>query len=99
MDVYIVRHAIAEEQSSTGKDADRELTNEGKEKMKEAAAGFAGTGPKIDRILSSPLPRARQTAEIVARELGKEVSEMKEMAPGHTPADVCGKLKSLKKYS
>jgi phosphohistidine phosphatase SixA len=41
--IYIVRHAIAEEVSSTGRDGDRALTPEGRKKMKRAARGTKRT--------------------------------------------------------
>src|SRR6185436_6950664 len=68
MEIYIVRHAIAEDAPSKGTgDAARALTEEGRQKMKEAAAGFAKLEFSIDKIFSSPLIRAKQTAEILAK--------------------------------
>lgn len=70
MRLYIVRHAIAVPHGTKGiEEDDRPLTAEGIKKMKEAAAGLkqlevGGT------ILTSPLPRASQTAEIVRDVLG-----------------------------
>ena len=98
MEIYIVRHAIAEEvPPSGGGDAQRALTPEGRNKMKEAAKGFAKLSPEIERIFSSPLVRAKQTAEIVAKALNKEVEEMTELSPAHSPAQVCVVLRELKK--
>lgn len=96
MEIYIVRHAIAEEVSADGSDEGRELTPEGKKKMKEAASGFARMEKKIDRIFTSPLARARQTAEIVGEAIHKKIDDMKELAPGHTPAQVCQRLQQFK---
>jgi phosphohistidine phosphatase len=97
MEIYIVRPAIAEEVSRRGGDAERELTTEGRQKMKQAAQGFAALERKIDRIFSSPLVRARQTAEILANALKLEVEEMNELSPAHTPKDVCTRLSSVAK--
>jgi phosphohistidine phosphatase len=98
MEIYIVRHAIAEEVSRHGGgDAERELTAEGRQKMKQAAEGFAALERKIDRIFSSPLVRARQTAEIFANALKLEVEEMDELSPAHSPKDVCTRLSSISK--
>lgn len=98
MEIYIVRHGIAEDTTrSGGGDSARELTSEGKQKMKEAAAGFAKLERKVDRIFSSPLIRARQTAEILAGALKKTVEEMTELSPAHTPKEVCAKLEELGK--
>jgi phosphohistidine phosphatase len=97
MEIYIVRHAIAEDVSHDGSDEARELTPDGKKKMKEAAAGFARMERKIDRIFASPLVRARQTAEILGAALSHKVEIMKELAPGHAPAEVCERLRAISK--
>lgn len=96
MYLYIVRHGIAEDQAHSLRDEDRALTEEGKEKMKEAARGLRRMDPGINRIFASPLVRAMQTAEIVAVELKLKVDLLKELAPGHTPAQVCDFLKQHK---
>ncbi|MBZ5499242.1 MAG: phosphohistidine phosphatase SixA [Acidobacteriia bacterium] len=64
MILYIVRHAIAVQGTGVA-DADRELTREGIEKMKKAAAGLRAAEAIPEVVLSSPLVRARQTAEIL----------------------------------
>ena len=66
MMLYIVRHAIAAPHGTPGiADEDRELTQAGIRKMKQAAAGLCAAGFVPDLVLSSPLIRARQTAEIL----------------------------------
>jgi phosphohistidine phosphatase len=67
--IYIVRHAIAEDLSASGRDEDRALTAEGRKKMKRAARGLATIGVAPKRLLASPLVRAQQTAEIVVEAL------------------------------
>jgi phosphohistidine phosphatase len=96
MRIYIIRHGIAEDVAKGGGgDAKRALTQEGRKKMKEAADGFARLEPKLDRIFASPLVRARQTAEIIAEPLKKDVEEMKELSPGFQPVDVMNALKKI----
>jgi phosphohistidine phosphatase len=63
--IYIVRHAIAEDFSASGRDEDRALTAEGRKKMKRAARGLSSLGVAPAHLLASPLVRAQQTAEIV----------------------------------
>ena len=65
--LYIMRHGIAEVRGVTtvADDAKRQLTPEGKEKMREIASGLVRAGLEADWIVSSPLTRAAQTAEIV----------------------------------
>jgi phosphohistidine phosphatase len=97
MDVYIVRHGIAEDMSRSGQDKDRALTEDGKQRMKEAARGFRHLEAEVGRVFTSPLVRARQTAEILASQIKRKVEEMKELAPGNDPASVCKQLKALGK--
>jgi len=70
MDLYILRHAIAEDASKTGKDRDRNLTPEGIEKTKASAAALKRLDIQFDLILTSPFKRTVQTAEIIAIETG-----------------------------
>lgn len=67
MQVYLVRHAIAApREAGFLDDGARELTPEGIRKMREHVVGLAVLGVQIDEIWTSPLVRARQTAEILA---------------------------------
>jgi phosphohistidine phosphatase len=76
MNLYILRHAIAVEREEwKGSDEARPLIDEGRERMKEIATGMLEIVPKLDLILSSPLVRAWQTAEIVAKVYGMKNSE------------------------
>src|SRR5438477_12979829 len=67
MELLIVRHAIAVEHGDPAfdNDDDRPLTPEGIHKFRLAARGLKEIAPRLDRIVSSPLVRARQTAEIL----------------------------------
>ncbi len=83
MDVYLVRHAVAEERAPRGGDAARALTAEGRREFTRAAAGFSRLEPELTRILTSPLLRARQTAEILREQLsGPEPEAWPPLAPG-----------------
>jgi phosphohistidine phosphatase len=74
MKLYIVRHAIAAPHGALGiRDEDRALTEEGIRKMHQAAAGLRRLDFVPELILSSPLIRARQTAEILIEEFGKGI--------------------------
>jgi phosphohistidine phosphatase len=74
MNLFLLRHAIAVDQSfmTGGSDAERPLSPEGKKKMKSIARGMKALELSFDLIVSSPYVRARETAEIVAREFGLE---------------------------
>ena len=70
MELYILRHGEAGKRLVAGsKDSERPLTFTGEEEVKEIANALAGLGLKPDFIAASPLARARQTAEIVAKKL------------------------------
>jgi phosphohistidine phosphatase len=69
MDLYILRHGIAEDVSESGLDRDRVLTKEGIEKTKAAGKALRKLEVQFDAIFTSPYARARRTAEIVAEEL------------------------------
>lgn len=64
--IYLVRHGVAEDYSDSGRDFDRRLTAEGREKMERAGAGLAALGVEVDLLVSSPLVRAIQTADALA---------------------------------
>jgi len=66
MILYVVRHAEAVEGSDTLQDQWRYLTEKGRAAAKKTCALIARTGPKPRLIITSPLTRAVQTAEIVA---------------------------------
>lgn len=68
MRLYLLRHgkAVEREAFAPGDDASRPLTNVGRERTRLVAEGMQRLGLTFDLILSSPLTRARQTAEIVA---------------------------------
>jgi len=75
MDLYVLRHAIAGDRKLfDGPDSERPLTNQGAKKMKLIAKEMKKLDLKFDVILSSPFLRAKQTAEIVAKEFHCESS-------------------------
>jgi phosphohistidine phosphatase len=69
--LLVVRHAIAVPSGTPGiADDDRPLTDDGRRKFREAARGLAGIARRPDVLLTSPLPRAAETAAIAARAWG-----------------------------
>jgi phosphohistidine phosphatase len=83
MKLYFLRHGIAEDADagilswgvpavSEMTDFNRRLTAEGLKEMRAVAQGMRKLELRFDVILASPLVRARQTAEIVARGLNAE---------------------------
>ncbi|HYI95309.1 MAG TPA: phosphohistidine phosphatase SixA [Bryobacteraceae bacterium] len=70
MEVYLLRHGIAQDDSPTGRDSDRPLTEEGRRKLRDVLKVLSSAGIKPETIVSSPYLRARQTAEIAQELLG-----------------------------
>jgi phosphohistidine phosphatase len=70
MELYLLRHGIAEDRAASGRDADRRLTEEGRDKLRRILERAHAAGAQPSLILSSPLRRALETAEIAAHALG-----------------------------
>jgi phosphohistidine phosphatase len=84
-ELYFIRHAIAVDRGDEWPDDDkRPLTDEGIARMRKAARGLARLDTSIDVVLTSPLVRARQTAEIVVAALDPRPSivTIESLAPG-----------------
>lgn len=87
---YLVRHGIAEERGPEWPDDEkRPLTDRGIRQLRQSAKGLVRIGAEIDIILTSPLVRARQTAEVLASILDPTptVKVVDSLAPG-TPHPV-----------
>jgi len=85
MRLLIIRHAIAVPRGTPDiPDDERPLTPRGVRRFRSAAAGLARMLKAPNVLLTSPLPRARRTAEIAARAWGKElkVTEATALAGG-----------------
>lgn len=65
MKVYLIRHGIAAEKDTYADDQKRPLTDKGCQKTIQVAQRLLAIGVKFDLILSSPLVRAKETAEIL----------------------------------
>ena len=65
--LYLIRHGVAEERGEAWPDdAKRPLTQDGMAKLRQAARALARLDVALDVIVTSPLVRTRQTAEIIA---------------------------------
>ena len=65
MELYLIRHGIAAERGIYVNDAERPLTDKGRQKTQKIAQSLYDIGLRLDLILTSPLIRASQTAEIL----------------------------------
>jgi phosphohistidine phosphatase len=85
MELYFLRHGDAGSREQwKGGDSQRPLSEEGERRMQREASALALLRPSVQLILTSPLVRARQTAQIAARALGMEdrLEEDERLAPG-----------------
>ncbi len=94
-ELYLIRHAVAEERSDAWPDdAKRPLTPDGMSRMRKTVRGLSRLGVAIDVVLTSPLVRARQTADIVAGGLEPKPTlvTIESLAPGGTFAALVADL-------
>lgn len=96
MKIYIMRHGNARPLTEAGvsTDDERPLTDLGRQEVAVMARVLQHLGGDPDLILSSPLVRARQTAEIVSEHFGKRVNvtQAVDLAPGGSPAGVLAQI-------
>jgi len=65
MDLFLIRHAIAEERRVGLPDAERALTDKGRERFEAVVQSLDRAGFRFDRVYHSPWLRAVQTAELL----------------------------------
>src|SRR4051794_27457808 len=81
MQLYLVRHAEATPGSP---DELRPLSDEGREQARELGERLGAEGVSPDVVLTSPLLRARETGEALARATGSRSETDGRLAPGAT---------------
>ncbi len=99
--LYLVRHAIAAERGEAfPDDATRPLTPKGVERFREVVKALADLDVEIDQVLTSPLVRARQTADILAEILpgGARVIETDTLSPGSAFRSVLDMLAAYSRH-
>jgi phosphohistidine phosphatase len=96
VEIYILRHGIAETAKPGQPDEDRALTGEGRKKLRAVLKVAARAGLKPALILTSPYRRAVQTAEIAAETLNyqNEVAPAQALEPGGQPEDVWTEIRA-----
>lgn len=70
MILYFLRHGAAEDRAPKGKDRDRRLSQDGEIQLRAAAAVWRRLNLRPDVVLTSTLPRAVRTAELLVEGLG-----------------------------
>lgn len=98
MDVFVLRHAIAEDAGPGQADSERRLTDQGRDRLRLVVRKAIGAGMDPAVVLTSPYVRARQTAEILLEELDRpcDLITTANLTPN---ADVAGLWQELREYS
>jgi phosphohistidine phosphatase len=80
--IYLIRHGIAGEKGTYADDRERPLNKKGDRQTKKVAKKLMSLEVKFDLILTSPLVRAKQTAEILKKTgLSQEITESADLIP------------------
>ena len=91
----MLRHGVAEDGNAHIPDPDRALTGEGRRKLRQVLQSAAGAGLRPSLIMTSPLKRAVQTAEIASDVLKykNDLLRTKALAPGSTVEQVWDEIR------
>jgi phosphohistidine phosphatase len=95
MEIYILRHGIAEEAHGGMRDADRALTPEGAKKLQHVLRRARAIEVQPPLILTSPYRRARETAQVAAEALrnGSSLLETPALTPDSSPEAVWDEIR------
>lgn len=99
-ELYLIRHAIAAERGPEWPDDGRRpLTERGISRFKEIVKGLSRLDVEVDEVFTSPLLRAKQTADLLAAGLESKppVKVLDALAPGHTSTSVMSSLAKVAK--
>lgn len=102
MELVILRHGEAGKRlEASNQDAERQLTVAGKEEVVDVARAMKELGLKFDVIGSSPLKRAKQTAEIAAKAVGskKALEVWEELKPEGSRRELYNRLSRMRRDS
>ncbi len=102
LELYLIRHGIAAERGEEyPDDSKRPLTSSGMTKLRDEARGLNELGVAFNLIITSPLVRTKQTAEIIAGTLKEkpQVVTSDSLAPAGTPAAVVQELARHAKHA
>ena len=95
LELYLIRHGVA---AARGKewpdDSKRPLTPDGLAKLRKEARGLSAIGAAFDQIITSPLVRTRQTAEVFAEvvKIAAPIVASDALAPAGAPAAVIDEI-------
>lgn len=98
MQVYLLRHGIAENGRPGSADSARALVPEGKKKLKEVLSVAKSAGTKPTLVLTSPYRRAMETAEIAIGVLGLKKEDLVQTQSLLPTSDVAGVWDEIRVY-
>jgi phosphohistidine phosphatase len=82
-ELYLIRHGIAADRGTYDRDEDRPLIDTGIRKTQQVAQRLQSLGLSFERVLTSPLVRAQQTAELLRQAgLSNRLEVFAPLAPG-----------------
>ena len=93
MQLYFLRHGEADWPGWTKPDDERPLTDFGKKEVRQVARFLNRLKVKPDLIVTSPLPRALQTAEVAAEQLKTKLRQDEALEPGFGISELTTVLK------
>jgi len=95
MEIYILRHGIAEDSPAGQPDSERALTSDGRKKLRGVLRTAASAGVAPSLILTSPFKRALQTAQLAAEilEYKGELLRTKTLEPNSSPKAVWDEIR------
>ena len=98
MQIYLLRHGIAEDAPPGHADSDRALTGEGKEKLRRVLRRARAAGVSLSLMLSSPYKRAVETADVAAEVLGYKgkILRTRALTPDASPFDTWNEIRDCK---
>ena len=101
MELYLLRHGIAESARPGMKDAERALTEEGRVKLRRVLQRAKEAGVKPDLILSSPYRRATETADLAAAALAYrgKIVQTPALAPHASPFEAWEEIRRRNRQS
>ena len=91
LELYLIRHGVAAERGKDWPDdSKRPLTPDGIARLRKSARGLNAIGVGFDQIITSPLVRTRQTADVIAEELKEHppIATSDSLAPAGSSAAV-----------
>src|SRR5947208_5043229 len=91
LELYLIRHGVAAERGKEWPDdSKRPLTPDGIARLRKIARGLDALGVGFDQIVTSPLVRTRQTADVIAEELKDHppIAASDSLAPAGSAASV-----------